>query len=44
MKILSYFGHPLSGMRSLIIENEDGELDQIDGDWRMINNIVNDLK
>lgn len=39
MKIIEIFGHPLSGMKSLLIETEKG-LEFVHGDWRMINIII----
>ena len=39
-KILEVFGHPLSGMRSMVVEEENGNISMIHGDWRMINNIL----
>ena len=39
-QILEVFGHPLSGMKSLVVEEENGNISMIHGDWRMINNIV----
>lgn len=42
-KIKKCFGHPLSGLRSLVIQSEKGELRLIQGDQRCINSIIEDL-
>ena len=39
-QILEAFGHRLSGMKSMVIKEENGKISMIHGDWRMINNIL----
>jgi len=39
-KILEVHGHPASGLKTLFVEIENGKKGYIDGDWRMVDHII----